>query len=275
MGTCPTCGEALTGDSAYCSTCGTRLPDGDERAEEGSAAGTPPGFPSPSTPPAPPPQGDSMPWYEGEDARLERTSPPYRAIAIGALVVVALLALGLVVLGGGDDEPGSVGGGTTTSTLLPLSTSPVLTDEEFVIDTLAADDGTSPLAGSEENACFFQSLVAAMGGSVALREAGITPERLAEPFALRGEVVPPAAVDTFLATAATCGLDLVEVLFVRSINFEAGPDVAACVGAGLADRAPFNRLIAAFFLDPNRSDIRFSPPPEIAQQLSDLLAACQ
>ena len=85
--------------------------------------------------------------------------------------------------------------------------------------------------------------------------------------------MPPGAVDAFLAANAACGLDLTEVIFVRPVNIELGDAAAACVGASI-DRTSLNRLIAEFFLDPNRSDFSFVAPGDLIARTEALVDGC-
>ena len=269
MGACPACGEPRSGDSQFCAACGTRLapvapeaPAPEPSAPTPTFASTyPQSFGPPTTPPTDPPPV----------VHTSSTGPSRNVlVAVGALVV-ALAAGAFVVLGSGDD--GSAGPAAVTTTLPPLSTSPQLTDEEYLVDVLATEQGSIPLADEAERSCFFRSMIAAMGGAAGLRDAGIRPEQLGETFGLRGEVVPAGAVDVFLATNATCGLDLTEVIFVRPVNIEIGEAAAACVGANI-DRVRLNALIADFFLDPNRSDFSFIAPGDLVRQTEALVGGC-
>lgn len=275
MGTCPACGEAATGDSLFCAHCGARL---------GEAPVVDAPYPAPAAEPPPPPPPSSppvgFPGAEPHPGDLASTADPVAPRRSGSVpvpavvaVVAVLLALAAVLLasaGGGDG--GSASDGPTT-TFAPLVTSPTLTDEEFVVDMLASDENISPLMVEEEHRCFARSMVTAMGGAAALRAAGISPEQLTEPFGLRGEEVPADAIDVFLATGATCGLDLADVIFFRPLSIELGEDTAACVAAGL-DRAALGRLLATFFLDPQRSDMSFVPTRELRQQFRAVEETC-
>lgn len=277
MGSCPACGEPRTGDSAFCAACGARLdpvaptaggPDEVAPASappyEPASYEAPPTFAAPAVPPTEPPA----------PILHESSSGPGPKVLVGvAVLAVALAVAAFVVLGGGDDDGGSTGDVAATSTLPPLVTSPQLTDEEYLVDVLAANRGSSPLAGEAEDACFFRSMIAAMGGAAGLREARIPPEQLSDTFPLRGEVVPPGAVETFLATNAACGLDLTEVIFVRPVSLALGDAVASCVSANI-DRASLNPLIAAFFLDPNRSDFSFIAPGDLVNRTDSLVDGC-
>lgn len=283
MGDCPACGEPRSGDSPFCAACGTRL---DAPGADPADAPTPPAatdpfarfaqFDLPSTGEASPTFGPpGTPPTEPPAAPLvvpTTTSTTGRNVLVGVVLAVVLAAVAFVVLGSGGDDAGSAAD-ATTSTLPSLSTSPELTDEEFLVDVLAAADGSGPLADDAEDSCFYQSMIAAMGGADGLRSLGIRPEELASTFPLRGEVVPPGAVDAFLAANAACGLDLTEVIFVRPVNIELGDAAAACVGASI-DRTSLNRLIAEFFLDPNRSDFSFVAPGDLIARTEALVDGC-
>jgi hypothetical protein len=275
MVACPACGEPRTGDSTYCDACGTRLDPIDDDATERSEAVTPaaaapppvapaPTFAPPSTPPTSPPAAPlPMPTT---------SSGPSPKVLVAAVALVVALVAGAFVLLGGDDD-GENAADAVTTTVPPLVTSPQLTDEEYLVDVLAADRGSSPLADEGEDSCFFRSMIAAMGGAEGLRASRIPPEQLSGTFPLRGEVVPADAVDTFLATNATCGLDLTEVIFVRPVSIAYGDATASCVSVGI-DRPTLNRLVAAFFLDPNRSDFSFVAPDDLVRQTDSLIDGC-
>jgi hypothetical protein len=283
MADCPACGEPRSGESPSCAACGTRL---DVPAEEAPAAPEtaaashpfsefaqfdppaepqgPGAFGPPATPPTDPP-GPQL-------VIPTTTSSAGRNVLVGVVLVVVLAAAAFVLLGSGDDD-GVAADDATTTTLPGLSTTPELSDEEYLVDVLAAADGSGPLADDDEDECFYRSMIAAMGGAGALREIGIRPVELAGTFPLRGQAIPAGAVDAFLAANATCGLDLTEVIFVRPVNIELGDAAAACVGVSI-DRTSLNRLIAEFFLDPNRSDFTFIPPGDLIARTQALVEGC-
>lgn len=252
---CPSCGEATRDGASFCGACGAPL----------RAAPPPPPFPFPSAPPAAPDLAAPGP----APARV-----PVPALVVGGIVAVALVLLILTSAGGGDgstaeDDTETAASGVGIADL----TTPVLTDDEYVVDMLAVGEIAIANSSPGEQECEARAIVVAMGGAEALRAAGITPEELADTFGLRGEEIPEGAVDRYLATAASCGLDLTEVLIVRPVASRFGPAVAGCVGSRV-DRAFYDRAIASFFLDPARSTNTLELPPAVQQAHFELVSGC-
>lgn len=205
---------------------------------------------APATP-LPPPQGSWSTTTAPRGGGPPPGRPGWVVPVLGAVAVLAVVAVAFVLLQGDDDpQPAASADTTTTTTSEEGSAEPgsgTPTSAEYIAAIQFANERDITMSEAAW-LCAGQHTVDALGGPQRLTEQGVGPDDFAGTGGISASVVPPGARDQVAAGLLGCGIDFALIVHELLVGTSApAPELMACFQANL-DQAIAARDVAAQLL---------------------------